>query len=101
VKYEVDKEVTKELLAVFSKQLEKSGSVFIDIIDNDSFDKQARVISELESSDLMILIETNSIYHSEWVALEIEKAKSRQIPIRKVSINELSNYKMSLVGTKY
>jgi len=91
VKYEVDKEVTKELLAVFSKQLE---SVFIDIIDNDSFDKQARVISELESSDLMILIETNSIYHSEWVALEIEKAKSRQIPIRKVSINELSNYKM-------
>jgi hypothetical protein len=89
-----DKEVTKELLAVFSKQLEKSGSVFIDIIDNDSFDKQARVIAELENSDLMILVETKSIYQSEWVALEIEKAKLSQIPIRKVSIYELSNFKI-------
>jgi hypothetical protein len=89
-----DKEVTKELLSIFSKQLEKSGNVFIDIIDNDSFDKQLRVIEELENSDLMILIETKSIYQSEWVALEIEKAKSRQIPIRKVSINELSNFKI-------
>jgi len=88
-----DKEVTKELLAVFSKQLEKSGNVFIDIIDNDSFDKQSRVIAELENSDLMILIETKSIYQSEWVLLEIEKAKSKQIPIRKISINELSNFK--------
>lgn len=88
-----DKEVTKELLAVFSKQLEKSGNVFVDIIDNDSFDKQTRVIEELENSDLMILIETKSIYHSEWVLLEIEKAKSKQIPIRKISINELSNFK--------
>jgi hypothetical protein len=89
-----DKEVTKELLSIFSKQLEKSGNVFIDIIDNDSFDKQLRVIEELENSDLMILIETKSIYQSEWVALEIEKAKSRQIPIRKVSINELRNFKI-------
>ena len=89
-----DKEVTKELLYVFSKQLEKSGTVFIDIIDNDSLDKQARVISELESSDLMVLIETKSIYQSEWVALEIEKAKLRHIPIRKVSLNELSNFKI-------
>ena len=87
-----DKEVTKDLLSVFSKHLEKSGTVFIDIIDNDSFDKQARVIAELENSDLMVLIETKSIYQSEWVALEIEKAKLRNIPIRKVSINELSNF---------
>jgi hypothetical protein len=89
-----DKEVTKELLAIFSKQLEKSGNVFIDIIDNDSLDKQTRVIEELENSDLMILIETKSIYQSEWVALEIEKAKARQIPIRKISINELNNFKI-------
>jgi hypothetical protein len=89
-----DKEVTKELLAVFSKQLEKSGKVFIDIIDNDSIDKQARVMEELENSDLMILVESKSIYQSEWVTLEVEKAKSKQIPIKKISIYDLSNFKI-------
>ena len=87
-----DEEVTISLLEIFSKKLSNHGDVFIDIIDNNSTDKQLRVINELESSDLVILIESKSIYQSEWVALEINKAKSRKIPIRIVPIEELSNF---------
>jgi hypothetical protein len=87
-----DEEVTISLLEIFSKKLSNNGKVFIDIIDNNSIDKQLRVIEELESSDLVILIESKSIYQSEWVALEIDKAKSRKIPIRTVPIDEISNF---------
>lgn len=86
----IDKEVTKDILSTFSKRLEKLGEVFIDIIDNNSIDKQARVFSELDSSDVLLLIETKSIYKSKWVSLEIERAKARQIPIKTISFDELT-----------
>ncbi len=87
-----DNEVTIDLLQAFSNKLSRHGEVFIDIINNSSIDRQARVISELENSDLMILIESKSIYESEWVALEIDKAKSKQIPIKTISIKQLNDF---------
>lgn len=81
-----DKEVTADLLQSFAKELRKTGEVFIDMIDNDSADKQSRVISELDSSDILILIESESIYKSEWVGIELERAGLKKIPIRKVKI---------------
>ena len=73
-----DQEITINLLKKISKKLNPYGKVFIDIIDNNSTNKQLRVINELENSDLIILIESKSIYQSEWVALEIKKAKLKK-----------------------
>lgn len=87
-----DKEVTSELLQSFSNELKKKGDVFIDMIDNDSEDKQSRVLSELDSSDILVLIETDNIYKSDWVAIELERAKANRIPIRIVKAEELNNY---------
>lgn len=87
-----DKEVTSRLLQSFSNELKKTGEVFIDMIDNDSEDKQSRVLSELDSSDILILIETKNIYKSDWVAIELERAKANKIPIRKVKVEEIIKY---------
>jgi hypothetical protein len=85
-----DKEVTTDLLQKFSNELKKNGDVFVDLIDNDSEDKQNRVLSELDSSDILILIETSNVYKSYWVAIELQRAKANKIPIRIVKIEEIS-----------
>lgn len=87
-----DKEVNSELLHSFSNQLKRIGEVFIDMIDNDSEDKQSRVLSELDSSDVIVLIETSNIYNSEWVAIELNRAKEKGIPIRTVKPFEIEKY---------
>ena len=89
-----DKEITSDLLKQFSKELEKKGEVFIDLLHNDSIDKQSRVLKELDSSDVMILIETNSVYQSEWVVLEIEQANAIPIPIQIMNIDQLRKFKV-------
>jgi hypothetical protein len=54
---------------------------YIDILDNGSRDKQARVEEELISSDYLILIKTMNIDKSDWVKKEILIAKENSIPI--------------------
>lgn len=84
-----DKEVTSELLQLYSIALKKNGEAFIDMLHNDSADKQMRVISELDSSDILILIETENVYNSNWVSIELNRAKANNIPIRKIKVKEL------------
>lgn len=84
-----DKEITRNFLEIFSQKLKGKGEVFVDLIDNDSADRQARVIHELDTCNLFILIETENIYKSNWVTTEIERAKSRNIPIHKVKIEDI------------
>ena len=87
-----DNEVTIDLLQTFSKRLGKFGKVFIDIINNNSKDKQKRVFDELDNSDMIVLIESSYVYQSEWVAIEIERAKLKQIPIKQLSIKQLNKF---------
>jgi hypothetical protein len=87
-----DKEVNSTFLQSFSNVLKKEGEVFIDLIDNDSEDKQCRVLSELDNSDILVLIETSNIYKSEWVSIELERAKAKGIPIRIVKLYEIQKY---------
>ena len=54
---------------------------YIDILDNDSYDKQARVEEELINSAYLILIKTKNIQSSAWVKKEILIAKRNGIPI--------------------
>jgi len=86
-----DKEITKDLLEVLSKKLGKLGDIFIDLVDNNSKDKQERVIFELDNSDVLILVESISVYKSKWVVFELERAKTRQIPIKIITLKEIIN----------
>lgn len=63
------------------------GSPFVDIIHNDSADKQARVEIELLNADILLLLETESINLSPWVKWEVNSAIERGIPIVSVKIN--------------
>jgi hypothetical protein len=84
-----DIEVTSELLLLYSFELKRNGEAFIDMLHNDSVDKQRRVLSELDSSDILILIETENVYNSKWVSIELNRAEANNIPIRKIKVKEL------------
>lgn len=64
-------------------------SCYIDIIDNDSIDKQGRVEQELHSADALLLIETPMVMQSKWVRYELNIAKNRNIIIIKSDINKI------------
>jgi len=84
-----DKEVTVDLLKSLSRLLERDGDVFIDIINNDSLDKQKRVITELDDCDILVLLETENVYSSTWVSYELERAFKNNIPIKKIRISDI------------
>jgi len=90
----INNDVNKWLLETLSKKLSKLGDIYIDLINNDSDDKQARVMYELNNCDVFILLETKNVYKSKWVNLEIETIKNKQISFIIVSdmkINALIN----------
>lgn len=62
-----DSEVTLHRLNEISIKLRQIGYVYIDIIHNNSQDKQKRVFEELDNSDVIILIISNNVYNSKWV----------------------------------
>jgi len=83
--------INREFLEKLDDNLKNLGLVYIDLIHNDSNNKQARVVTELEKSDLLILIKTVNINNSEWVDFEINYAKNNNIPICKIEIEKILN----------
>ena len=84
-------EVTINSLINFSNKINSLGKIFIDLIDNNSDDKQNRVVKELEKAELLILIKSKSVLSSEWVKFEIESANEKNIPIIEFNINDIDN----------
>ena len=76
-----DKEISFDSLSSISRKLKHIGNVYIDIINNDSINKQERVFYELDNSDIVMLLITPNVYKSKWVIIELERAKERSIPI--------------------
>ena len=76
-----DEIVTTEYLKLVSQVVAEFGNPFVDIIDNNAADKQNFVIEQLDKSDLVVLIATKSIYMSQWVVTEIDRAKKNNTPI--------------------
>lgn len=81
--------VNRELLTKIKTFYERFGSVFVDLLDNNSLNKQDRIFQEIEKADLLVLIKTPSIYKSPWVNLEIEKASLKKIPIEHLDIKQI------------
>lgn len=91
-------EVTTNSLTDFSNKINSYGKVFIDLLDNDSINKQMRVINELEKSDLLILIKSPSSLSSEWVKFELETANKLKIPVIEFSIEDLDKQTKERIG---
>jgi len=85
-----DKEITKELLKFVSSEFQKKGSAYVDLIDNDSVDKQERVLNELDNCDVFVLIESKSVYSSKWVQIEIERAKLKNKNFRVITLSDIN-----------
>lgn len=84
-----DNEVTINSLINFSNKINSFGKIFIDLIDNNSNDKQGRIIEELNKTELLILIKSKSILNSEWVKFELDSAEKLNIPVIEFDISEI------------
>ncbi|WP_288207004.1 toll/interleukin-1 receptor domain-containing protein [uncultured Parabacteroides sp.] len=89
--------ITKDLLSQVKNFYSKYGNCYIDLLDNDSIDKQKRVYLELYKADILILLHTPASDKSKWVQKEIYIAYKRNIPI--IIVNN-SNLKMLLHSHK-
>lgn len=76
-----DPVVCPSLLAQVVDALAPMGEAFVDCLHNDSADPQQRVLDELAMSSGLVLVQTPSLLHSEWVRLELAKAHRWGIPI--------------------
>lgn len=93
-------EVTINSLINFSKKISSLGKIFIDLIDNNSNDKQGRIIEELKKTELLILIKSKSSFESKWVKLELENAGKLKIPIVEFDIKELEDLTENQIAKK-
>jgi len=93
-------EVTITSLINFSNKINSFGKIFIDLIDNNSEDKQGRIIEELKATDLLILIKSKSTYNSEWVNFELQTAKQLKIPVIEFDIIKIDKLSEEEIGVK-
>ena len=86
-----DGNITKLFLERLEKVLSIHSSIYIDLIHNNSKNKQNRVLKELKNSDILILIRTSDSTKSDWVQTELKLAKELNIPIAEVDFKEVNN----------
>ena len=95
-----DREITIYKLKEIADVLKQIGEIYIDIIDNDSLNKQERVFYELDNSNLVILILSNRILNSDWVKKEIERALEKNIPIIRLTTEDIFSTPIDLLKYK-
>lgn len=76
-----DSEVSLEKLQSLKRQMPLSSDSFVDAIDNDSEEKQARVDQELQECDCFLQVKSANVLESPWAFYEISTAWSRKIPV--------------------
>lgn len=79
--------VTRAKLQKIKKQISEFATCYIDILDNDSLNKQQRVFDELLKSNLLLVLVSPDIKRSKWVMMENEFAETNNIPIIKIDVS--------------
>ncbi|HEJ2455616.1 TPA: TIR domain-containing protein [Vibrio cholerae] len=82
-----DEVMTVDYLKSIAEVVSEYGKPFVDIIDNDAKDKQKFVMDQLDNSDLVVLLNTDSVSQSKWVKLEIERANKNNTPVISIPLN--------------
>ncbi|UMO86452.1 toll/interleukin-1 receptor domain-containing protein [Pectobacterium sp. PL64] len=81
-----DNIITSDFLVELESRISDLGCLYIDLLHNNSEDKQARVENELQQADIFLLLNTASIRVSPWVKWEIDTAKSNNIYNIKINV---------------
>ena len=66
-------------------------NIYIDILDNDSIDKQERVVEELSKAQLVLVLMSPDLKKSAWVKEEYRIANEKNIPIVEININHIND----------
>lgn len=88
-----DAVVNNSLLSELYTALVKKYDIFIDLLHNDSIDKQARILNELKTSQYVFVLRTPLIGESNWVKIEIDEAKKLGVPLFFIELNSEYNSK--------
>ena len=83
--------VTIEKLRKLKELISKSADCYIDILDNDSIDKQKRVLEELSKAQLVLVLMSPDLKKSAWVKEEYRIANEKNIPIVEININHIND----------
>lgn len=98
-----DHYIDRELLEMVTEVLTDYGPYYIDLLHNNSIDKQRHVELMLSQAQFFLLISSNSINESKWVQWELREAKRSCIPIIAVQASTdrketISNLKSKLAS---
>lgn len=98
-----DSYINRELLEGVALILSEYDSHYIDLLHNDSSDKQQYVELMLSKADFILLITSDSIGRSEWVQWELSEARRSSIPIITVQasyskVETLCNLKAKMIS---
>lgn len=85
-----DGKINKEFLFIVKNHINKRHHCYVDLLDNDSIDKQSRVINELQKCTHFLLIKTPETTNSSWVNIEIDLAIS--LKKKTLEIDYISSY---------
>jgi len=94
-----DKYIDDNLLTAASEVIADYGSPYIDLLHNDSEDKQSHVELKLSQSDLLLLLSSDSIKNSKWVQWELKEAKKKGIPV--IDVQTSSDFVETLTILKH
>ncbi|MBD3897195.1 TIR domain-containing protein [Halomonas sp. ML-15] len=92
--------VDRELLESMCEVLSGYGDFYIDLLHNNSSDKQRHVEIMLSQAKLLLLISSSSIGKSEWVRWELTEAERISIPIITVQATSDRNETLSNLRSK-
>lgn len=88
-----DECVNSNSLNKIYNELKKYGDVFIDILHNNSIEKQEYVIKKLHECSSIVIVDTPELEKSEWAKLELNIAKKEKKKI-------FGYYKLKFVNKK-
>ena len=91
-----DPEITEDLLLAYKRQQPLNVDTFVDVLDNDSRNRQERVNAELYAADDVHLINSPSALDSYWVQYELRIARALGTPVKDVYPSSISKIKETM-----
>ena len=91
-----DPEITEDLLLAYKRQQPLNVDTFVDVLDNDSWNRQERVNAELYAADDVHLINSPSALDSYWVQYELRIARALGTPVKYVYPSSIPKIKETM-----
>lgn len=91
-----DPEITEDLLIAYKRQQPLNVDTFVDVLDNDSYNRQERVKAELYAADDVHLINSPSAIDSYWVQYELRIARALGKPVKDVYPSSIPKIKETM-----